>query len=491
MAVLSEIDYRPNVLPLLINGEWLKSDSTESLPIFNPATGDVISKVPLATKAELDRAVESAHEAFQKWKEISVPDRVQYLFRMKYLFEERSEELARINTQNHGKTIMESRGDVRRTIDNIESAISAAYVLMKGANLDQVSEGIDESTVKEPLGVFGIICPFNFPLMVPFWFVPYAIALGCTVIVKPSEITPLPITYVADLITKEVKLPPGVINLVHGAKETVDAIISHPKVKGVTFVGSTPVGRHVYKLAGEHGKRAIVQGGAKNSILVMPDASIDLATESCLASAFGNAGQRCLAGSNIIVTEKAHDSLMRKLTKDAKAIKVGNGLNETTQMGPLVSKRAKERVSQYIHHGISEGARAVVDGRSLKVNQNGFFLGPTVLDEVTPEMRTAKEEIFGPLASVVRVRNLDEAIDFVNTSTNYGNAASIFTKDGRNAREFRRRVLAGNIGINIGVAAPLAYFPFGGMRDSFFGVLHGQVDSVDFFTDRKVIMSRW
>jgi len=491
MGALSEVNYRPDTLRLLINGEWLESESNESLPVFNPATGEVISKVPLASKGELDRAVESAHEAFEKWKNVPVPDRVQYLFRMKYLFEERSEELARINTQNHGKTIAESRGDVRRTIENIEAAISTAYVLMKGTNLDQVSVGIDVSTVKEPLGVFSIICPFNFPLMVPFWFVPYTIALGCTAIVKPSEITPLPMTYVTNLIMKEVKLPPGVINLVHGSKETVDALISHPKVKGVTFVGSTPVGRHVYKLAGEHGKRAIVQAGAKNSIVVMPDADIDFATESCLASTFGNAGQRCLAGSNIIVTEKAHDPLMEKLTKGAKAIRVGNGLDETTQMGPLVSKKAKERVVQYIDDGTTEGARPVVDGRSLKVNQNGFYLGPTIFDEVTPNMRMAKEEIFGPLASVVQVQNLNEAIEFINTSTNYGNAASIFTKNGRNAREFRRRVLAGNIGINIGVAAPSAYFPFGGMRDSFFGVLHGQADSVDFFTDRKVIISRW
>jgi len=489
--MLSEVNYRPDALRLLINGEWSESESNEFLPVFNPATGEVISKVPLASKGELDRAVESALEAFDKWKNVPVPDRVQYLFRMKQLFEERSEELARINTQNHGKTIAESRGEVRRTIENIEAAISAAYVLMKGTNLDQVSVGIDVSTVKEPLGVFGIICPFNFPLMVPFWFLPYTIALGCTAIVKPSEITPLPITYVADLITKEVKLPPGVINLIHGSKETVDALISHPKVKGVTFVGSTPVGRHVYKLAGEHGKRAIVQAGAKNSVIVMPDADIDFATESCLSSTFGNTGQRCLASSNIVVTEKAHDSLMGKLTNGARAIKVGNGLDETTQMGPLVSKKAKERVVQYIDDGATEGARLVVDGRNLKVDQNGFFLGPTIFDEVTPDMRMAREEIFGPLAAVVQVHNLDEAIEFVNTSTNYGNTASIFTKNGRDAREFRRRVLAGNIGINVGVAAPIAYFPFGGMRDSFFGVLHGQVDSVDFFTDRKVITSRW
>jgi len=491
MTVLSEVNYRPDRLRLLINGEWLESESNDFLPVFNPATGETITRVPMASRDELDRAVNSSHEAFEKWKNVPLPDRVQYLFRMKQLFEERSEELARINTQNHGKTITESRGDVRRTIENIEAAISAAYVLMKGTNLDQVSTGIDVSTVKEPLGVFGIICPFNFPLMVPFWFLPYTIAVGCTAVVKPSEITPIPFTYVAELITKEVKLPPGVLNLVHGTKDTVDALISHPNVKGVTFVGSTPVGRHVYKLAGEHGKRAIVQAGAKNSILVMPDADIDYVTESCLTSTFGNAGQRCLAGSNIIVTQKAHDSFIGKLTNGAKAIKVGNGLDETTQMGPLVSKKAKDRVIQYIDEGITEGARPVVDGRNLKLNQNGFFLGPTILDEVTPEMRTAKEEVFGPLAAVVQVQNLDEAIDFINTSTNYGNAASIFTRDGKNAREFRRRVLAGNIGINIGVAAPLAYFPFGGMRDSFFGVLHGQVDSVDFFTDRKVIISRW
>jgi len=491
MAVLSEVNYRPGMLQLLIDGEWIRSESTESLPVFNPATGQQISKVPLSSKNEIDRAVDSSQEAFERWKEVPVPDRVQYLFRMKQLFEERSEELANLNTQNHGKTITESRGDVRRTIDNIESAISAAYTLMKGGNLDQISEGIDEATVKEPLGVFGIICPFNFPLMVPFWFLPYAIAFGCTVIVKPSEITPLPMTYVADLITKQIKLPPGVINLIHGTKDTVDNLITNPKVKGVTFVGSTPVGRHVYKLAGEYGKRSIVQAGAKNSILIMPDANMEYAAESCLASTFGNAGQRCLAGSNIILTPTTHDQLLSKLANGAKTIKVGNGLDETTQMGPLVSKKAKDRVITYIENGINEGAHPAVDGRNINPNPNGFFLGPTLLDEVTPTMRTAKEEIFGPLATIIQTQNLDEAITLINTSTNYGNAASIFTKDGKNAREFRRRVLAGNIGINIGVAAPLAYFPFGGMRDSFYGVLHGQADSVDFFTDRKVIISKW
>ncbi len=489
--MLQEVSFSQDSLKLLVDGQWVKSRSNDALSVMNPAKGTVITHVPFALREEIESAIISAQNAFEKWKDTPVTERVQYLFKLKALLEERFEDLARINTQNHGKTITESRGDVRRTIENVEAAIAAAYTLFKGDHLDQVSAGIDEGTVKEPLGVFAIICPFNFPLMVPFWFVPYAIALGDTVVVKPSEITPVPMTWLAELINKEVKLPPGVLNVVHGSKESVETLISHPLIKGVTFVGSTTVDKYVYKLAGEHGKRAIVQGGAKNSIVVMPDADLDFATESCISSTFGNAGQRCLAGSNIIVAAKAHDSFMGKLTKGAKAIKVGYGLDENTQMGPLVSKKAKERVTQYIETGIAEGAAPVVDGRELKVNENGFFLGPTVFDEVSSEMRMAREEIFGPLASVVEVPDLDEAIELINTSTNYDNAASIFTKNGNAAREFRRRVHAGNIGINIGVAAPLPFFPFGGMRDSFFGVLHGQIDSVDFFTDRKVVISRW
>lgn len=489
--MLQEVPLDQDSLNLLIDGRLVKSRSHEALPVMNPAKGTKISFVPLALKEEIEEAVVSAQNAFEKWKDTPVTKRVQYLFRLKLLLENRFEELARVNTQNHGKTITESRGDVRRTIENVEVAIAAAYTLFKGGHLDQVSTGIDEGTVKEPIGVFAIICPFNFPLMVPFWFVPYAIALGDTVVIKPSEITPLPMIWLAEIIHKELKLPPGVINIVHGSKESVENLTSHPLIKGVTFVGSTTVGRYIYRLAGEHGKRAIVQGGAKNSIVVMPDADLDFATESCIASSFGNAGQRCLAGSNIIVIENAHDTFMGKLTKGTNGIKVGNGLDETTQMGPLVSIKAKQRVVRSIATGIAEGASPVVDGRNLKVDQSGFFLGPTVLDAVRPEMEVAREEVFGPLASVVEVSSLDEAIDFVNKSTNYGNAASIFTKDGKVAREFRRRIHAGNIGINIGVAAPLAFFPFGGQRDSFFGVLHGQIDSVDFFTDRKVVITRW
>ena len=480
-------------LKLLVAGQWASSKSDAFLPVMNPGTGREICKVPLALKEEVDGAVTSAQDAFEKWKEVPLPDRMQYLFRMKNVLEAHAEELARVNTENHGKTIAESRGDVRRTVENVEAAIASGYTLLKGEQLDQIAQGVDEGTVKEPLGVFGIICPFNFPLMVPFWFLPYAIVAGSTVVVKPSEITPLPMTRAAELIMKETKLPPGVMNVVHGSKETVESLIAHPLVKGVTFVGSTPVGRHVYKLAGEHGKRAIVQAGAKNSLVVMPDADVPAAIESCVNSLFGNSGQRCLAGSNVVVMSEARGAVVEHLTKRARELKVGYGLEEESQMGPMVSKKAKDRVLAYVDRARQEGGALALDGRteSVKGFEDGYYLGPTVLDRVRPEMEVAKEEIFGPLGTVIETANLDEAIDFINGSTNYGNAASIFTKSGSYAREFRRRVQAGNIGINVGVAAPVAYFPFGGMRDSFFGVLHGQMDSVDFFTDRKVIISRW
>jgi len=493
MAVLSEVPYRPAKLQLLIDGQWITSSSAEQLPVLNPATGEKLSQVPLTPKDEVDRAVVSAQAAFEKWKQIAIPERVKHLFRMKQVFEEHLEDFARINTQNHGKTIAESRGDIRRTIENIEAAIGAAYTLVKGEKLDQVASGIDEETVKEPLGVFGIICPFNFPAMVPFWFVPYAIVLGCTVVVKPSEITPLPMSYIAETLQRETELPPGVLNLVHGSKQTTEALISNPLVKGVTFVGSTPVGKYVYKLAGEYGKRAIVQAGAKNAIVVMPDADLPHTIESCTSSFFGNTGQRCLAGANLVTTTPIHDTFLKKFVGTAEKIRLGYGLDESTEMGPMVSARSKERVLNYIDIGASEGATLAVDGRKAHVPgyERGFFIGASIFDDVSKDMKIAKEEIFGPVASVVEVEDLDEAIKWINTNSEFGNAASIFTRDGGNAREFRRRVQAGNIGINVGVAAPVGYFPFGGMRDSFFGVLHGQMESIDFFTDRKVVISRW
>jgi len=460
---------------------------------MNPATGEVISKVPFAAEAEVDRAVVSSELAFEKWRNVPISERVQYLFKMKHVLEAHLEDFARINTQNHGKTVVESRGDVRRAVENVEAAIGAAYTLMKGEKLDQIAPGVDEETVKEPLGVFAVICPFNFPTMVPFWYMPYAIVLGCTVVVKPSEVTPLPMTYVEEFLQRETQLPAGVLNLVHGSRATSEALIRHPSVKGVTFVGSTPVGRAVYKLAGEYGKRAIVQAGAKNAIIVMPDANLPHTIEACISSFFGNTGQRCLAGANLLVTEEIHDTLVEKFANAAGRMRLGYGLDEATEMGPLVSEKAKQRVLKYVDTGVSEGGKMVLDGRGARVPnyEKGFFVGATVFDDISVDMTIAREEIFGPVASVMEVANLDEAIELINKNTEFGNAASIFTRSGHNAREFRRRVQAGNIGINVGVAAPVGYFPFGGMRQSFFGVLHGQMESINFFTDRKVIISRW
>jgi len=493
MQALTEVSYKRENLPLLIDGQWIESSSSELFPVMNPATGKVMCKVPFATEAEVDRAVVSSQLAFEKWREVPISERVQYLFRMKHVLEEHLEEFARINTQNHGKTVVESRGDVRRAIENVEAAIGAAYTLMKGEKLDQIAPGVDEETVKEPLGVFSVICPFNFPTMVPFWYMPYAIVLGCTVVVKPSEITPVPMTYVAEFLQRESKLPPGVLNLVHGSRVTSEALIRHPLVKGVTFVGSTPVGRAVYKLAGEHGKRAIVQAGAKNAIVVMPDANFPYTIDSCISSFFGNTGQRCLAGANLLVTDDIRQTFIEKFANAAGKMRVGYGLDESTEMGPLVSEKAKQRVLKYIDTGISEGGKMILDGRRTQVPnyEKGFFVGASVFDDISIDMTIARDEIFGPVASVVEIANLDEAIELINKKTEFGNAASIFTRSGHNAREFRRRVEAGNIGINVGVAAPVGYFPFGGMRQSFFGVLHGQMESIDFFTDRKVIISRW
>jgi len=483
----------PETLRLLIAGKWHESESQDLHAVFNPADGRTIARVPFSTKEEASQAVGAADDAFGSWSSMPITDRIQFLFRMKEVLEKHAQELATLNTENHGKTLEESRGDVRRTIENVESAISIAYTLAKGTSLDQISPGIDEVMVKEPLGVFAIVCPFNFPIMIPFWFLPYALVLGDTVVVKPSEITPVPMQRVAELIQKEVGFPPGVINLVHGGSEVVESLIGLSETKGVTFVGSTAVARRVYKLAGENGKRAIVNGGAKNCIVVMPDADVDQSVPSIVSSFFGNTGQRCLAGANLVVVGAGGGQLLDKFSKASSALKVGNGLSSDTQMGPLVTNSAKERVLAYVQKGIEEGGKLMVDGRDVRVNEfpNGFYLGSTILDDITPAMSVAQHEVFGPLASVLRVETLDQALEIVNTSTNYGNMASIFTSSGRSAREFRRRANAGNIGINIGVAAPSAFFPFGGMKDSFFGVAHPQVDTVDFFTDRKVTLSRW
>ena len=481
------------VAKIFIGGKWKTSMSSETYQVFNPSTGQVISRIPYSTKEEVDEAIDSAHEAFQKWKTVPMGERVKFLFKMKDAFERHYDELSALNSENHGKTLIESKGDLRRTLDNIEVAIGVGYTLAKGETMDQVAPGIDESSAKEPLGVFSIICPFNFPLMIPFWFIPYALVLGDTLVIKPSEITPLPMDKAMKIIEDEVKLPPGILNILHGSKEVSEELIRNEKVRGVAFVGSTPVAKQIYRLAGEYGKRALANGGAKNPIVIMPDADLDLAVTAATASFFGNAGQRCLAGANFITVGGIHDDAVAKLKESALRLKVGNALDADTEMGPVVSESAKKKIIGKIGDGLEEGAKAVIDGRTISVRQypEGFYLGPTILDGVTYDMGIAKQEIFGPVASTISCDTLDGAIDIINQGTEYGNMASIFTSSGRSAREFRRNVDAGNIGVNVGVASPAANFPFGGRKQSFFGTLHAQIDTVSFFTDSKVVVSRW
>jgi len=364
---------------------------------------------------------------------------------------------------------------------------------MMGYNLeDGAAAGIDEEVVRQPLGVFAAICPFNFPAMVPFWFWPYAVACGNTFIVKPSEQVPLTQQRIFECV-EEAGFPPGVINLVNGARETVDVILDHKDVRGVSFVGSTPVAKYIYSKAAANGKRAQCQAGAKNSLVVMPDAVLDKAVPNMISSLFGTAGQRCLAGSVVVAVGDAYEPTKRKLVEQASKLKVGYGLDETVQMGPVISRKSKDRIIGYIEKGIEEGARLLLDGRKVKVSGyiNGFYVGPPIFDEVTADMKIAQDEIFGPVASIVHVKNLDEAIEFIHKSP-YGNAASIYTQSGKAARDFRYRVQCGNIGVNIGIVAAMAYFPFAGYKESFFGDTHGQGrDAIHFFTERKVVITRW
>ncbi len=491
MAVLPPVQEHYGHLKNLIGGKFVPPQDGQYLAVEDPATTQTIAHVPLSSRADVQRAVQAAKEAFPAWRETPPLERARYLFKLKALMEERFEELARIITQENGKTIADSRGEVRRAIENVEVA-SGIPSLMMGYGLEDVARGIDEDCVRQPLGVFGVIGPFNFPLMVPLWFIPYAIACGNTVVVKPSEQVPISQTRFAEL-AQAAGLPPGVLNVVHGAKETAEALLEHPDVQGISFVGSTPVARYVYARASATGKRVQCGGGAKNFLVVMPDAPMDPTVDNMMGSIFGAAGQRCLAGSVVVPVGEAHTPVRERLVEAASSLRVGCGLDESVHMGPLVSQRHMQRVLGYIEQGLREEALLVLDRRSARQQAQlpGYFVGPCVFDRVQPTMTIAREEIFGPVASIVTASSLDQAIEYINASP-YGNAASIFTSSGRAAREFKYRVRCGNIGINVGVAAPMAFFPFAGMKDSFFGTLHPQSrEVIDFFTDRKVVISRW
>lgn len=492
MAVLDPVSKNYGKMKNYVNGEWVDSNSSKVLDVRNPATTEVIAQVPLSTKDETRAAVDLAQEAWWSWRETAPGDRARCFFRLKTIMEREYENIARIISQEQGKTIDDARGETRRCIDNIDTAAGITSLQM-GYNLeDGAASNIDEEVIISPLGVFTAVCPFNFPGMVPFWFWPYAVATGNMFIVKPSEQVPITTQYMFRLID-QAGFPPGVISLVNGREDAVNTFFEHKDVRGVSFVGSTPVAKWIYKMAGETGKRVQAQGGAKNSLIIMPDAVLDKTVNNMLASFYGCAGQRCLAGSNMIAIGDVAEPLLKKWLEASKNLKVGCGLDESSQMGPVISAAAKEKVLGYIQKGVDEGAKLLLDGRNIKVPgyEKGHFIGPTVFDDVTADMAIAKEEIFGPVVCFHRMKNLDEAIEFIHKSP-FGNAASIYTQNGRAARDFRYKTQCGNIGINVGIAAAMAYFPFAGYKESFFGDLHGQgKDAIQFFTDRKVVITRW
>ena len=481
----------PKRLLNYVGGKWQAAATTAYLDVLNPATGAIMAEVPLSTGTELDAAAHLAHQAFQQWRRVPPPDRIQPLFRLKQLLEEHFEALARTITQECGKTLAEARGEMRRAIENVEVACGIP-TMMQGGILEDIARGVDEFVLRQPLGVCAAVCPFNFPAMIPFWFLPYAVACGNTYIVKPSERVPLTMQMVFTLLD-QAGFPPGVVNLVNGGKEVVDAILDHPLIPAISFVGSTPVARYLYSRGAAQGKRVQAQGGAKNPVIVLPDADMEMTTRIVADSAFGCAGQRCLAASVAVTVGAARHTFTEAIADAAANRSTGYGLDETVQMGPVITAQSRGRIETLIQQGVNEGATVLVDGRQPHIPgyENGYFVRPTLLQNIHPAGEIARTEIFGPVLSLIHVHTIDEALQFVNGGQ-YGNMACLFTSSGAAARRFRNEAEAGNIGINIGVAAPMAFFPFSGWKDSFFGTLHGQAGhAVEFFTQTKVVVERW
>ena len=474
-----------------IDGKWVSSTSKDNLDIINPVNQDILAKVPLSTKNDIDTAVEAATTALLDWRDTPATERVQYLFKLKTLFEENLDELARTITLECGKTLAESKGELQRAIENIEVACGIPTMLM-GSNLENIARGIDEHMIRQPIGVVGIITPFNFPGMIPFWFLPYAIACGNTCVIKPSEKVPLTMILAMRLI-EQTGIPKGVVNLINGGKETVDAMLDHPKVKAISFVGSSAVAHYIYSRGAANGKRVQAQGGAKNPVVVMPDADSEMTTQIISDSAFGCAGQRCLANSLVITVGEAKDTFSEAICESATNRVLGSGLDEGVQVGPVINNESKERIQSFIDNAHTEGAKVIAGGNAVTVKgyEQGNFVTPSVIENVKPEGNIATSEIFGPVLGLMHANTLDEAITMVNKGK-YGNMGCIFTNSGLAARKFRHEVDAGNIGINIGVAAPMAFFPFSGWNESFYGDLHAQGShAIEFYTQTKVIAERW
>jgi malonate-semialdehyde dehydrogenase (acetylating)/methylmalonate-semialdehyde dehydrogenase len=479
-------------VPLYIGGEWQQASGAATTPVCNPSTGDVIAETPLCGAKEVDAAVQAAAAAFPEWMETPPVERARVFFKFKMLLEENFEELVRCNTREHGKTLVESRGDVKRGIEMVEFACGIPSLMM-GEHLENIARGIDCDTIRQPIGVCVGITPFNFPAMVPLWMYPVALVCGNTFVLKPSEKVPLTAIKIGKLLEKA-RLPKGVFNIVHGGRECVDALLTHPKVKAISFVGSTPIAKYIFETGTKHGKRVQSNGGAKNFVFLMPDADVENSVRGLVEAAYGCAGERCMAGSTAVVIGAAAKSVLPSLVEAARAIKVGRtDIDQQPNMGPVITRQHRDRVTQLIEAGAKEGAKVTADGRGVKVDgaPNGFFLGATILDQVQSSMTVAKEEIFGPVLNVMRFDDLDSAIEVANRSP-YGNGASIFTRSGKAAREFKHRIQCGMVGINIGVPASMAWFPFNGWNDSFFGDLHMQgKEGVQFFTQQKVTTTRW
>lgn len=474
-----------------VNGAWRESAAERYLEVRNPATDEVLATVPLTPPGEVDEAARLALAAFPAWRRTPAPTRIQYLFKLKALMEEHFDDLSRSVTIENGKNLADARGEIRRAIENVEVACGIPTMMM-GDFSEDIARGIDEYMIRQPVGVAAIISPFNFPGMIPFWYLPYAIACGNTVIVKPSERCPITMQKVFRLL-EQIGFPPGVVNLVNGGADTVNALLDHPAISAVTFVGSTPVARHIYSRASANGKRVQAQGGAKNPVIILPDADPELTTRIVTDSAFGNAGQRCLAASLAITVAGAEKTFVPALAEAARNLVVGNGLEPGVHMGPVITPQSKARIESLIQQGLDEGAEAVVDGRDARIPgyERGYFLRPTILSDVPPGGVIARTEIFGPVLGMMHVDTMEEAIALVN-SGEYGNMACVFTSSGVAARKFRYEAEAGNIGINIGVAAPMAFYPFSGWKNSFFGTLHAQgKHAVEFFTQTKVVVERW
>jgi malonate-semialdehyde dehydrogenase (acetylating) / methylmalonate-semialdehyde dehydrogenase len=478
------------ILKNYIGGRWIESTSEKTEVVPNPATGEILAHVPISGREDVNEAVAAAKEAFKTWSKTPVPRRARILFKYQQLLVEHWEALARLVTLENGKSYNEAYGEVQRGIECVEFA-AGAPTLMMGKQLPDIASGIESGMYRYPIGVVGGITPFNFPMMVPCWMFPLAIACGNTFVLKPSERTPMLANRLAELF-KEAGLPDGVLNIVHGAHDVVNGLLEHPDVKAISFVGSQPVGEYVYKTAAAHGKRVQALTGAKNHSIVMPDADLDLAVQQIINAAFGSAGERCMAASVVVAVGDIAETLVEKLVKEANDIKIGNGLEEDVFLGPVIRDSHKERTVKYIETGEKEGALLVRDGRKDAATAgNGYFVGPTIFDRVTPEMTIWKDEIFAPVLSIVRVETLDEAIEVANKSP-FANGACIYTRDGGNVRKFREEIDAGMLGVNLGVPAPMAFFPFSGWKNSFYGDLHANgTDGVEFYTRKKMVTARW